>query len=786
MEGICFHCGDHLGNKPIIFDEKNFCCIGCKGVYHILKENHLTDFYGFESNPGIKPQSSSNDKYAFLDIPDIRQRFVKFEDDRITKVVLNLPNIHCSSCIFLLENAHRANANIIQSQVNFTRKEASITFLTKELNLSELALFLDRIGYPANFQQHKETNIANKSFLLKLGLAGFAFGSIMLWSFPEYTGINEEDQPFRNLTSWLSLLVSLPVLFYSASEYYISAFKALRAKHLNLDIPITLGIFALYLQSVFAILSHKGPGYMDSFAGFIFFLLIGKWFQNRTYQSLSFDRDYTSYFPLAVRKINLDTEEIIPIEAVKEGDIIKIRHQEIIPCDSILITDLAEIDYSFVTGESEGIAVEKNAMLYAGGKVLNSMITVRVKEIADRSHLTQLWNERLDKNKTSTFQRYQDRISAYFLWAVLLISGFSAIVYGIFEPSSTMKVVVSVLIVACPCALALSTPFTFGNAMRKMGRLGIYLKNSDVVEKFAAIDVIILDKTGTLTDTELSTVRQVIAIKNPGDNAVLMQMAAASTHPLSSAIYKHLSTDNKMEDPVHFDSFEERIGSGIEAHVNSTVYRLGSAHFTQQDPSQHGVFFTKNNELITNFMVESMYREGLSEVIQQIKTTHPVYVLSGDNDKELHQLISLGFDKDHIHFNQTPGSKVSFIEALQKNGKQVLMIGDGLNDAAALAQANVGIAISNDMFKFTPSSDAILNATHLKHIPHFIRISRYARKVLKICLGFSIAYNLTGIFFAVTAQLTPLVAAVLMPMSSITIVALSTFLIYFRFLRLKN
>ncbi len=786
MEGICFHCGDQLGNKPIIYDEKKFCCIGCKGVYHILKENHLTDFYGFESNPGIKPQRSSNDKYAFLDIPDIRQRFVKFEDERITKVILNLPNIHCSSCIFLLENAHHANANIIQSQVNFTKKEASITFLTKELNLSDLALFLDRIGYPANFQQNKGNNISKKSFLIKLGLAGFAFGSIMLWTFPEYTGITEEDQPFRNLTSWLSLLVSLPVLFYSASEYYISAFKALRAKHLNLDIPITLGIIALYLQSVFAILSKEGPGYMDSFAGFIFFLLIGKWFQNRTYQSLSFDRDYTSYFPLAVRKINQDMEEIIPIEDVKEGDIIKIRHQEIIPCDSILITDLAEIDYSFVTGESEGISVEKNALLYAGGKVLNSMITVRVKEIADRSHLTQLWNERLDKNKTSTFQRYQDRISAYFLWAVLLISGFSAIVYVIIDPSSTMKVVVSVLIVACPCALALSTPFTFGNAMRKMGQLGIYLKNSDVVEKFAAIDVIILDKTGTLTDTELSTVRQVIAIKNPGDNAVLTQMAAASTHPLSSAIYNHLFTDNKMEDHIHFDSFEERIGSGIEAHVNSTVYRLGSAHFTQQDPSQHGVFFTKNNELITYFVVESMYREGLSEVIQQIKSTHAVYVLSGDNDKELDQLISLGFDKNHIHFNQTPSTKVEFIESLQHKGKQVMMIGDGLNDAAALAQANVGIAISDDMFKFTPSSDAILNAKHLKHIPDFIRISRYALKVLKICLGFSIAYNLTGIFFAVTAQLTPLVAAVLMPMSSITIVALSTFLIHLRFLRLKN
>jgi Cu+-exporting ATPase len=786
MEGICFHCGDKVGKKPQQVDDKTFCCIGCKGVYQLLKENQLADFYSYESNPGVKPQSSSQDKYVFLDLPEIRQRFIKFEDERIAKVTLSLPNIHCSSCIFLLENAHRANSSIIQSQVNFTKKEASITFLTKEIQLSELALFLDRIGYPPNFQQKKETIVRNSSFTLKLGLAGFAFGSIMLWSFPEYTGIGAEDHVFRSFTSWLTFIVSLPILLYSASEYYVSAYKSLRAKHLNIDIPITLGIIALYAQSLYSIITGQGPGYMDSFAGFIFFLLIGKWFQNRTYQSLSFDRDFTSYFPLAVRKINQDTEEIIPIEAVKAGDIIKIRHQEIIPCDSILMDEMAEIDYSFVTGESVGVSVAKNSVLYAGGKLLNASIAVEVKENTDRSYLTQLWNEQLDKKKSTTYQRYQDVVAAYFLWAVLLICTVSIFIYTISAPALTMKVVVSVLIVACPCALALSTPFAFGNAMRKMGQLGLYLKNSDVVEKLADINVVVLDKTGTLTDTRLTEVIQILPIEKSSDLSIIKSMVESSTHPISSAIYNQLSTISDNHEEVHFDSFDERIGNGLIAKIDRDIYKLGSANFTNQHMGVNGVFFTKNETLITYFSVHSTYREGISSLLNQIKFIHEIYVLSGDNNKELSALLDFGLNEQHIYFNQTPTSKLEFIESLQNKGKQVMMVGDGLNDAAALAQANVGIAISEDMFKFTPSSDAILDANQLNRIPDFISISKFSKVVLKICLVFSITYNITGIYFAVTAQLTPLVAAILMPMSSITIVALSTLLIQFRFLKLKN
>ncbi len=776
----CYHCGDSIDGIAIQKADKDFCCIGCKSVYTLLNEHHLGDFYTYEKAPGLKPNIPLQDKYKFLELDEISKRFITYEDDEIIKITLSLPSIHCSSCIYLLENSAKINPAIISCQVHFLKKEARISFNKNKAKLSEIALFLDRIGYTPNFNSKQSHKAKDKNFLFKIGIAGFAFGSIMLWSTPSYFGISEDNKTFSDFTTYLSFIISLPVLLYSARDYFISAYKAIRARSINLDIPITLGIIALYLQSIYSIFSHEGPGYLDSFAGLIFFLLIGKWFQNISYQSLNFERDNASYFPVAVTRIMGKIEEIIPLEKVKTNDIIQIRNEEIIPCDAELISESAEIDYSFVTGESKIIKKIKGDLIYAGGKLIGQYITLKALSSSDRSQITQLWNEVKNKKEHHTLISYQDKISYFFLIILLSIAAISSCVWYFIDSTMIPKVLISILIVACPCALALSAPFTLGNISRILGRKGLYIKNTSVIEALLSITSIVFDKTGTLSDPSKNEITCLMDDLEIQEQNMLQNITRSSTHPLSKFIYAHYSTD--LITQVKFDQFEEIKGKGIKAEYKGHIYRIGNAAFTNQKSGTDTteVYYTKDGVLLQHFTFTSHFRTGISQMLADLKN-YKIYVLSGDNDQDKKTLISLGFEEKNIRFNQEAKDKFEIINALNQSNEKVLMIGDGLNDTGALASAQVGIALSEDMFRFTPNSDGILSAKMLIALPSLMKIAKFSTLVLKICLAFSICYNIIGLSFAISGNLSPLIAAILMPISSITVVVLSTLIIQIRY-----
>lgn len=774
MEEGCYHCGDQLVGRPLIFDEKAFCCTGCKMVYAILVDNHLDNFYKFETVPGTKPDKLNEGKYDFLELPDIREKIILFEEGKYSKVLLYLPSIHCSSCIYLLENLSKIEPAVSQCMVNFTAREAAITFDTSQLKLSELATLLHRIGYAPNFGNRKKTQqLIDKQFLIKLGVAGFAFGSIMLWSFPEYLGIDEVNPEFRKFMSYLSFGVSIPVLFYSASEFIISAWKAVRAKAINLDVPITIGIFALYLQSSYAIFSGQGAGYMDSFAGFIFFLLIGKWFQSKTYQSLSFERDYTSYFPIAVTRVKENShQETIAIEKLQKGDTMLIRNEEIVPCDAVLLNDEATMDYSFVTGESELLTKKQGEQIFAGGKILGKSVRLEVKEPTNRSHLTSLWNNASAKETTKLFS---DTLSKWFLIAVLAISAIAAIAWWFIDPERIVEVVVAILIVACPCALALSAPFTYGNNMRLLGRKGLYLKHVTVVKDLESITDIVFDKTGTLTAIS-NVVHYEGAELSHELKAAVFSMAHSSTHPYAMALKKELYHNVDAETTVELDQFEEVKGKGMRGVYQGKTYELGAATFVGIDieDNRSSVYVKIAGIVMGRFIFSSHLRDGLEPMISQL-TGYRLHVLSGDSEKDKFMLEELFPGNVSIRFHQTPQSKREYILELKKNGAKVLMIGDGLNDSGALKEAHVGISITEDVFQFTPSSDAILEANQLHQLPVLLKIAAFSKTILRVCFCFSLLYNTAGLSFALSGHLEPIVAAIIMPLSSITIVAVATF-----------
>ena len=785
----CFHCGDDCNSSIITFSEKPFCCNGCKTVYEIFSENNLTCYYDLQASPGAIPKEIVG-KYDFLSQGNIIEKLVEFDDGNIQIASLYIPHIHCSSCIWILENLNKLHPEISSSLVNFGKKTVRVSYNSENYSLKEAVLLLSSIGYEPyisldDFKTGKQH--INKALIYKLGIAGFAFGNVMFLSFPEYFQVDGFwIEQYKPLFRWLMFVFSLPVVFYAGQDYFISAFKGLRSKLLNIDVPIALGIAVLFARSTIEIIFDLGSGFFDSLTGLVFFLLLGKFFQQKTYSFLSFERDYKSYFPIAVTKIFKGKETPTQIYDIKKGDRLLIRNEELIPVDGILINGKARIDYSFVTGESKNVSKESGDKLFAGGKQTSGGIEMEVIKSIEQSYLTQLWsNDVFSKNKEDGFTTLTNKISKKFTVTVLSISAIAAIFWLLVDPSKTMNVFTAVLIIACPCAIALSAPFTFGNLLRIFGKQKFYVKNASVIEQLAAINTIIFDKTGTITSNEKSKAIYEGEILSASEELLLKNTLRSSNHPLSRTLYNILDEHNI----ISLNHFEEYIGKGIEASHNREHIKIGSASFVGTNDTSvlnTTVHISANNEYKGKYIFYNNYRKGLARLFNNLKKHYDLIILSGDNEGELENLKKLLPSKTKLIFNQKPEDKLEYIKYHQTEGAKVLMIGDGLNDAGALAQSNVGIALSENVNVFSPACDAILDASRFNQLNKFINVSKSAIKIIKWSFVLSFIYNIIGLYFAVTGQLAPVIAAILMPLSSISIVVFTTIATNLLGKKLKN
>ena len=772
----CYHCGD-TNSVYVQFDEKYFCCNGCKTVYEILNQSELTKYYDLENNPGKSPEVLQG-KYDYLDTTEIINSLVEFDDEIIQIVNLYIPHIHCSSCIWVLENLNKLNANIVASQVNFPKKSVRITYNVGDVSLKNIVELLCSIGYEPYISlddAKKKKSKIDYSLLFKLVTAGFAFGNVMFLSFPEYFELNgfwlDQYKPFFHQ---IMLVFSLPVVFYAAQDYFISAYKGLKYKILNIDVPIALGIFVLFIRSVYDITTHTGQGFLDSLCGLVFFLLLGKFFQQKTYSFLSFERDYKSYFPIAVTKINGVEEASISVHEIKKGDRILVRNQELIPVDAILIKGEARVDYSFVTGEAKPIKKISGDKLFAGGKQTKGLLEVEATKSISQSYLTQLWSNDVFKvNKQDQLESLTDRISKYFTIIILSITSLTGLYWYLVDSSVIINAVSAVLIVACPCALALSAPFTLGNVLRILGKQKIYLKNAEVIESLAKISTVVFDKTGTLTQSKESIIEYEGEVLSEGDLIAIKSVLRISNHPLSRMLYEYLGVLRSID----VKDFKEITGKGITGKVSERNIKLGSASFLGVHASTTNetiVYVSVNERLFGKYSFKNKYRKGVLPVFESLTKQHKLVVLSGDNEGEREYLKDLLPKHTQLLFQQKPEDKLEYIKSLQKQGEYVLMVGDGLNDSGALAQSDVGIVIAENVNVFSPACDAILDATKFNKIPSILAVGKSAKNLIIASFILSFLYNILGLSYAVTGNLSPIIAAILMPLSSISVVAFVT------------
>ncbi|MEO5978599.1 MAG: heavy metal translocating P-type ATPase metal-binding domain-containing protein [Chryseolinea sp.] len=774
----CFHCGEPCESTSV-FDGKSFCCQGCKTVYEILNENDLCEYYEIDGFSRMRFKEVAPEAYDYLDNADVSAKILQFESEHLSKVSFYIPAIHCASCIWLLESLDKFDDAIIKTEVSFGRKSVTIDYDPSKVKLSALAALLAKVGYAPIISLQENDILSDKSkndrqLVYKLAVAGFCFGNIMLFSFPEYLGLDGHDSLLRSTFSFLNLLLAVPVVAYSASGYFNSALKSLRVKEVNIDIPIALGLLALFVRSTYEIIMSVGPGYFDSFSGLVFFLLIGRWFQSKTYESLAFDRDFKSYFPLAVNVYVDNTWKPTVIYQLRSGDVIRLRNMEIVPADSTLQEDEAFIDYSFVTGESRPVACHKDDLVYAGGRVIGKPVVLHVLRQTYQSHLTSLWNKAaFGKVHESHYKKLIDRAARKFTIVVIALAIVTGVVWQFHDPSRMWLVITSVLMVACPCALALAAPFTYGSILREFGKRGFYLKNSDVVERIANIDTVVFDKTGTITNGNEPSSNFIGAL-TAEDEACIKVMTGASLHPLSKIIERSIGRYVEVE----MNSFMEIPGRGLIAEFNGRQYKVGSAAFVDAPHTAHleqsRVFVSVDDDILGFYALNARVRPGVSQMIKALGQKCRALV-SGDGDGDRDAMMNLFGSSVEMLFTQTPEDKMNYVETLQNEGKKVMMVGDGLNDSGALKQSDVGVAVCDDTGIFTPACDGIITGNQIGFLHDFMALAKSSNFILRSAFAISFSYNAVALSFAMAGHLTPLVAAILMPLSSVSVVVFSSF-----------
>ena len=780
----CRHCGSDCGDEPIRAGRDVFCCHGCASVFALLNERGLGGYYTCDVTPGVSQRAAAPRplaRFAVFDDPAVAASVRLFDDGELAGAVFAVPDLHCGACVWLLERLWRVDEGILRAEADLVRRTVQVWYRPARLSLREVAERLASIGYEPAIDAPTDSSHARpaareaarsrRRLYLQIGLAGFAFGNAMIFSIPRYANGAAIDPFLQSFFNTLNLALAVPVLLFSASGYFTAAWRAIAARTITLDVPIALGLSVLFARSVADIATGRDAGFLDSFTGLVFVLLLGRLFQLKTIDHLSFDRTFRSFLPLSVQVEGPHGPRPTPVDRVAPGDRLVVRAHEVVPVDAHLLDADGCVDYAFVTGESTPVALRHGATVHAGGRVVGSRLHLLASSRATDSRLAALWtNPAFSTEKSSSFATLSARFAAGF---TLIAAAFAFAGAWAWWPNADMAVQVftAVLIIACPCALTVAAPIALGTAMEMLSRHGLYLRRPAVVLELARVNAIAFDKTGTLTITRAGAAVVQRGLSDDGWR-LARRLAAESVHPISRAIAG--AEETPAEGLVSW--CRETAGQGIRGRVDGHDVAIGTSEYVSRQigqiiPAGDTTVVAIDRHPCGRIWIGGVPRDGMEDAIDALNRSHDTHLISGDHAAEAPRWRPVFGER--MSFRQSPEQKLAFVTSQRDAGRRVLMIGDGLNDAGAFAAANVGLAVCETSACLVPACDALIDGSHLRELPSLLRYAGRATRVIATCFAVSIAFNAIGLTLALTGALTPLAAAILMPVSSLTIVALS-------------
>ncbi|BFT30367.1 heavy metal translocating P-type ATPase [Alteromonas sp. D210916BOD_24] len=784
----CYHCGLSIDSRDqgkfstvILGTNRDMCCPGCLAVAEAIVNNGLEDYYQFRTEPAQKSDEAlmeTLDKLNVYDDPSLQEEFV-FDEGQHKQIQLTLEGITCAACGWLIEKQLSKVEGIKQVAVNVQERRALITWSPLEIKLSQILATLKRIGYegsPFHPDEHEASyKREQKTYLKKLGLAGIMTMQVMMLMtglYFDWFGAIETET--RQYFYWVALTLTTPVVLYSGSTFYVGAIKALSARTVNMDVPVTIAIFATYLAGIRSTVLEKGEVFFESICMFIFLLLLSRFLEHRSrHRAAQISANMTQHVPVSASKLNVDgtiTDSLA--KNLKVGDVVIVKAGETIPIDGVILDGKAAIDESMLTGEFNPVAKSKNSSVYGGTVCQDGTLSISVTQTLKNALVNQI--VRLQASAMASKPKaaqLADRFSRYFVVAVLVISALTYSYWYLQGSEDAFWITIAVLVATCPCALGLATPSALTCAMAKLNRHGILLKRADALEQITSITTIALDKTGTLTHGRFAIAHSWFAqeVDEHSVMAIAYALEARSEHPIAKAFEGSFTH--------HVSDFNVSPGGGISGVVNNITFLMGSAAYCNADetlvPINANVYLCANGKTLAAFEVSDSLREDAYATLSILAKSHELVVLSGDTQHNVDVLVS-SLPIKTAQGGLTPDRKYDEVLAMQEAGKKVMMMGDGINDAPVLASADVAVAVGNATDVAKTAADVILLGDQLLLVPTLIDTAHLVKQKIRQNIGWAVGYNLLILPFAVSGLLSPWMAVVGMSLSSIIVVTNST------------